>query len=297
MVIKREILETHSMTTVPVLPALIPKHERSLAVELDWDVSVEYDPLWPNDYEKIIRERREKRGLELEKEEVERKRRIREERDLKPKERYIAIHKEEEEGPRRASIGAAIAPPPSLQESSPASSAGTGSVAAKIMAKYGFKEGLGLGRQMQGIATALQVEKTSKRGGRILSEKDVPPPFLVPPSPVAAPKPETSITEMMKNPSKVVLLKNMVGKGEVDSDLEPEVKEECQTKYGEVNKVMIVELPDAADEESVQIFVEFKRIEAAIKAVVDLNGRFFGGRQVKAGFYDVEHFQTMSAQT
>lgn len=29
----------------------------------------------------------------------------------------------------------------------------------------------------------------------------------------------------------------MVGPGEVDEELEPEVKEECETKYGEVNAV------------------------------------------------------------
>ena len=27
-------------------------------------------------------------------------------------------------------------------------------------------------------------------------------------------------------------------------------------------------------------------------AVIDLNGRFFGGRQVKAGFYDYENFKS-----
>lgn len=85
----------------------------------------------------------------------------------------------------------------------------------------------------------------------------------------------------------------MVGPGDVDEDLEPEVKDECNTKYGEVIKVVICELPNAPPEEAVRIFVEFKRIESAIKAVVDLNGRFFGGRQVKAGFFDTEKFNTL----
>ena len=88
-------------------------------------------------------------------------------------------------------------------------------VAAKILAKYGFKEGQGLGRQQQGISTALQVEKTSKRGGRIVNEKDAmaPPPPAVhtpPPPPsssTSTTKEEQSIAEIMKNPSKVVLLK------------------------------------------------------------------------------------------
>lgn len=74
---------------------------------------------------------------------------------------------EEEERPQRTG-GVAIAPPPSLQEAkvdSPVSSpvipanisfAGS-AVAAKIMAKYGFKEGQGLGKKEQGMSLALQV--------------------------------------------------------------------------------------------------------------------------------------------
>lgn len=85
----------------------------------------------------------------------------------------------------------------------------------------------------------------------------------------------------------------MVGPGDVDEELEPEVKDECNTKYGDVIKVLIFEMPNAPSDEAVRIFVEFKRIESAIKAVVDLNGRFFGGRQVKAGFYDVEKFASL----
>ncbi|EDV45013.1 uncharacterized protein Dere_GG11065 [Drosophila erecta] len=189
------------------------------------------------------------------------------------------------------------------------------SVAAKIMAKYGFKDGQGLGKSEQGMAIALQVEKTSKRGGRIIHEKDsfLPPLALSPPSMgfqigpspshkamllpqvagKAAESGETgsSITEIMKSPSKVVLLRNMVGPGDVDEELEPEVKDECNTKYGEVNSVIIHESFGTVPEDAVKIFVEFRRIESAIKAVVDLNGRFFGGRQVRAGFYNYDKFK------
>merc|ERR1712080_801235 len=74
----------------------------------------------------------------------------------------------------------------------------------------------------------------------------------------ATPKP--SITDLMKNPSKVVLCKNMVGPGEVDDDLEPEVKEECNGKYGDVISVIVIELPNPpCPEEAVRIFIEFKR--------------------------------------
>ena len=57
----------------------------------------------------------------------------------------------------------------------------------------------------------------------------------------------------------------MVGPGEVDDDLEPEIKEECHTKYGDVQSVVIFEIPNVAAEDAVRIFVEFKRVESAIK--------------------------------
>ena len=54
-----------------------------------------------------------------------------------------------------------------------------GTVAHKIMQKYGFREGQGLGKHEQGLSTALSVEKTSKRGGKIIvgdaTEKGGPP--------------------------------------------------------------------------------------------------------------------------
>lgn len=284
-----------------------------LAGEFDWNVTNEYDPSWPNEYEKVVKELRDLRDREHEQESEQRKRRRTESHFEEAQLSNIAAMNSmdrDEERPERSSFrgnaGAAIAPPPSLQEApEPAplpppppkatlnQGYATSSVAAKIMAKYGFKEGQGLGKKEQGMSVALQVEKTSKRGGRIVSEKEQ---LMPPPPPINTSPPDNSqavtdgpsITEIMKSPSKVVLLRNMVGPGEVDDDLEPEVKDECNTKYGDVIRVVIHEVLNAVPEEAVRIFVEFKRIESAIKAVVDLNGRFFGGRQVKAGFYSVE---------
>ncbi|XP_015514058.1 splicing factor 45 [Neodiprion pinetum] len=292
--------------------------------EFDWNVVNEYDPMWPNEYEKVVKELRDIRDREHDQENELRKRRRDTTRFEDPQtspgsNTMVAPERDEERTPTSRGVGggAAIAPPPSLQEAPDlappppparpqASNLGYGasSVAAKIMAKYGFKEGQGLGKKEQGMSVALQVEKTSKRGGRIVGEREQlmpPPPPMVPspPLPVApvpqpvVPQEEPSITEIMKSPSKVVLLRNMVGPGEVDEDLEPEVKDECNTKYGDVSRVMIHEVMDVPAEEAVRIFVEFKRIESAIKAVVDLNGRFFGGRQVRAGFYSCEKLDTL----
>lgn len=310
---------------------------KSLAASLnvrdfDWNVANEYDPMWPNDYEKVAKEIQSKRlqldGDRGDRSERKRKSRFGDDEEIIPEKTLVAMQPEEEEAEEisKRSAGAAIAPPPSLTAETPSppprppstltpppsgfsiGGYGASSVAAKIMAKYGFKEGQGLGKKEQGMSVALQVEKTSKRCGRIIHEKEVP--IVMPPpgfamsslpgtdSPLAPNSPhalnrEPSITEIMKSPSKVVLLRNMVGPGDVDEELEPEVKDECNTKYGDVIKVLIFEMPNAPSDEAVRIFVEFKRIESAIKAVVDLNGRFFGGRQVKAGFYDVEKFASL----
>uniref|UniRef100_A0A182JC99 Splicing factor 45 n=1 Tax=Anopheles atroparvus TaxID=41427 RepID=A0A182JC99_ANOAO len=318
----------------------------SLAASDDysWDVVDEYDPMWPNEYDKLVKDRKVKeppiKPLQgnFGRNRREYKRSFGMRTNNAPAAPTNSAHEEEPPGAKKYSgfagrpssddeedfrsgqsrpTGAAIAPPPSLQESTGGSmpegskvsqlaAYGGSSVAAKIMAKYGFKDGQGLGKQEQGMAVALQVEKTSKRGGRIVHEKDIPltatPPTAggstaaesasaSPPS--AGQTQEPSITEIMKSPSKVVLLRNMVGPGDVDDELEPEVKDECNTKYGDVVTVIIHEVPNVVPEESVRIFVEFKRMESAIKAVVDLNGRFFGGRQVRAGFYKQDRFENM----
>lgn len=158
-------------------------------------------------------------------------------------------------------------------------------IACNIMSRDGWKPGQGLGKFSQGISEALAVEKTSRRGGKIVNiaaereiefEEDK--------------KRVQSLAEIMKKPTKVILMQNMVGPGEVDDDLQPEVAEEC-SKYGEVIKCLIYEIPGAADDEAVRIFVEFTKLDSAIKAVIDLNGRFFGGRTIKAGFFSTERFE------
>jgi len=355
--------------------------------EPNFFVANEYDPLWPNDYQKVIQEMRGSDSKNDESSSDSKKRRYTEESRSKARERFSrddsqrsepsgfgrrprggednysdedddddrGDHHRDRKSSRRSagstSGGAAIAPPPSLTETSntssppptsgsamigperpPPPSAGLG-FAAKIMAKYGYKQGQGLGRDEQGMSQALSVEKTSKRGGRIVHEKDLMPPpmfgesFKTPKDNMEATPPnlgpetdeygeqvfnpdsinttennadgedengKPSITEIMKNPSKVVLCKNMVHPGEVDQDLEPEIKEECHSKYGDVNKVMIYEIPNTTPEEAVRIFIEFKSMNSAIKAVVDLNGRFFGGKEVRATFYDVEKFKNLN---
>ncbi|XP_028810352.1 splicing factor 45 isoform X2 [Denticeps clupeoides] len=318
----------------------------------------EYDPMFPNDYEKVVKRHREERQRQREQ---ERQKEI-EEREKKRKERHEGgtpsgfsrfptdgesdeEEDYEKERKKRSMGGAAIAPPTSLVERDSASYSydddGRGSrskaaipppsyedserprsppgptnsflanmggtVAHKIMQKYGFREGQGLGKHEQGLSTALSVEKTSKRGGKIIVGEAVEklaagssqsaaetPGWTVAAVADAAKKTADAnpLTEILKCPTKVVLLRNMVGRGEVDEDLEVETKEECE-KYGKVIKCVIFEISDATDDEAVRIFLEFERVESAIKAVVDLNGRYFGGRVVKACFYNLDRFRVL----
>uniref|UniRef100_G1Q205 Splicing factor 45 n=1 Tax=Myotis lucifugus TaxID=59463 RepID=G1Q205_MYOLU len=302
----------------------------------DLPLADEYDPMFPNDYEKVVKRQREERQRQRE---LERQKEI-EEREKRRKDRHEAsgfsrrpdpdsdLEDCERERRKRSMGGAAIAPPTSLVEKDkelprefpyeedsrprsqsskaaipppvyeeqdrPRSPTGPGNsflanmggtVAHKIMQKYGFREGQGLGKHEQGLSTALSVEKTSKRGGKIIvgevTEKDA-----------TKKSGSNPLTEILKCPTKVVLLRNMVGAGEVDEDLEVETKEECE-KYGKVGKCVIFEIPGAPDDEAVRIFLEFERVESAIKAVIDLNGRYFGGRVVKACFYNLDKFRVM----
>ncbi|XP_036166133.1 splicing factor 45-like [Myotis myotis] len=276
----------------------------------------DYDPMFPNDYEKVVKRQREEqqRQRELERQkEIEREKRRKDRHEAsgfsrrpgpdsdededdveKDKELPREFPYEEDSRPRSQSSKAAIPPPVYEEQDRPRSPTGPGNsflanmggtVAHKIMQKYGFREGQGLGKHEQGLSMALSVEKTSKRGGKIIvgevTEKD------------ATKKSDSNpLTEILKCPAKVVLLRNVVGAGEADEDLEVETKEECE-KYGKVGKCVIFEIPGAPDDEAVRIFLEFERVESAIKAVLDLNGRYFGGRVVKACFYNLDKFRVL----
>jgi len=92
--------------------------------------------------------------------------------------------------------------------------------------------------------------------------------------------------------SRVVVLRNMVGPEEIDEELEDEVTSECET-YGTVDRVIIYQERQGEEEDAeilIKIFVEFGTPQAAEKAINSLNGRFFGGRIVKAELYDQGSF-------
>lgn len=173
--------------------------------------------------------------------------------------------------------------------------------AAHFMAKYGWSKGQGLGATQQGMLNPLAVSgtasaATSKKAKRKFAEA------------AAANKPIAKVTGMATakgriisdsraeqnksdkekygEPTRIVCLMNMVGRDEVDEDLSSDVAEEAR-KHGVLERCFVHIMPAyAAEDDSVRVFLVYSGLAGAYNAVKAFDARFFGGRTVKAKFYD-----------
>ena len=192
------------------------------------------------------------------------------------------------------------------------------SLAQKMMEKMGWKEGSGLGKDGQGMTTPLMAQKDGIRSGVIVNAPemfpnrstvigDAPaegegahtgegarlgaPAFVSSSDALVAVVPAAGEEERFAAPTRVLLLRNLTGPGEVDGDLEDEVAEECE-RFGAVVRVVIFEVTDPGfpAREAVRIFTEFVEDASAERCRAEMDGRFFGGRTVRATFYDEDKF-------
>jgi len=200
------------------------------------------------------------------------------------------------------------------------------SKAARMMAKWGFTVGQGLGKNNEGIVAPLIHEKTSTRSG-IIRQADLPL-TLSSLSTTFATISSSSATTVQSNyspitHSRIVVIRNMVTMQDVDDELEEEVYEECSSKYGPVEKVIIyicekMFIPSGytysgssttstiysnttnepkwvpiAPEETVRVFVQFRDETVAKKAYQDLMTRYFSGRLLRVNLFDEERFRKL----
>jgi len=193
------------------------------------DVEDEYDPEIPNEYATYKKVLQENRKTERAKK--------REQEDM------LAILQEVAKGNTEPSGG------------------NQGNFGARLMRKYGWKAGQGIGKDLQGIATPL-VAKTDGKTGVIINPDQ----------------------NFIHSPSSIILLENMVD--EKEDDLEEDVKEEC-TKYGNVLNVVIAKGFD----QKWRVFVEFSSHREAKIALEKLNGRYFAKNQILARYYPKDVFK------
>ncbi|OTA96390.1 hypothetical protein M434DRAFT_392827 [Hypoxylon sp. CO27-5] len=186
-------------------------------------------------------------------------------------------------------------PPESTNEETPETRTnrpGQKGFAARLMAKYGWSKGQGLGAESSGILQPLrvQVEKRKKKSdaegggwaepggrGRIIGSK------------TGTGTQSESSGGKFGPMSNIVVLRNMLEgmedlQGEIESGLGQEIGEECGEKYGRVERLYI-------DIEGRQVYIKFTDQVSALRAVNALDGRIFAGNTIQPQFYDVDKFE------
>jgi splicing factor 45 len=172
--------------------------------------------------------------------------------------------------------------------------------AARLMSKYGWSKGQGLGAEGTGILAPLsvKVEKRKKNenggwaepGGR----GKIIQPKANPNSNNASSSTPSSADEGGKfGPmSNVIVLRHMLdniedAQQEMEDGLGQEIGEECGDKYGRVERIYI----DTAPGGTKSVYIKFVDTVSALRAVNALDGRVFAGSSIEPRFYDLEAFE------
>lgn len=165
--------------------------------------------------------------------------------------------------------------------------------AQRLMSKYGWTAGSGLGASSSGIVNPLSV-KIEKRRKRPDAEGGG---FAEPGGRGRVVGGRTAATSTSADGdagkfgamSEVIVLRNMLEgmenlQEEINQGLGQEIGEECGNKYGRVERLYI-------DVEGRQVFIKFTDQVSALRAVNALEGRVFNGNAIAARFWDAEKFE------
>ncbi|KAK7969629.1 hypothetical protein PG996_001930 [Apiospora saccharicola] len=169
--------------------------------------------------------------------------------------------------------------------------------AARLMSKYGWSKGQGLGADNSGIAQPLrvQVEKRRKRPdsegggwaepggrGRIIDASRNN-------SKKAVENGNDSSVGKFGPISPVIVLRRMLDniedlQHEVEEGLGQEIGEECGDNYGRVERLYI-------DVQGHNVYIKFVDQVSALRAVNALDGRVFAGSAIEPQYYNLEAFE------
>ncbi|KAK9369580.1 hypothetical protein V1509DRAFT_619898 [Lipomyces kononenkoae] len=143
--------------------------------------------------------------------------------------------------------------------------------AKRLLAKYGWTPGTGLGATSDGITKALHfsADKAVKGRGKIVDKNE-----------------RRTDTGKFGTMSKVIVLFGIVQPEQLDEELAGEIGTECETKYGNVERVYVDE-----KENTINAYVKFTTELSALRAVNGLDGRLFGGNRIVTLFFDETDFE------
>lgn len=261
-----------------VKPALTLKDASGNELAMDSELSLDiqaalaeledpYNPAVPNEYAEYTLKREQAQMLEREQARLS---------ELVFQQKRLQEHaKMQQQQREKESEGMHVETPAPMRDAPPPPEEPVLSFAEKMMLKMGWKgDGYGLGKKQQGMASALIAQKTGVGEHGVIINT------------AAMELERRSINPTGSLPSRVIVLHNLAGPGEVDAAMGKEISEECE-KYGVVLNCQVHEsLKEVNPEEVVKVYVKFKYQDQALKALMDLDGRYFGGREVRADYYN-----------
>ncbi|KAI9779799.1 MAG: hypothetical protein M1816_003335 [Peltula sp. TS41687] len=171
--------------------------------------------------------------------------------------------------------------------------------AERLMSKYGWTKGTGLGASGTGIVNPLRVKvekqkrKADSEGGGVVGPSGGARGKII-----GGKKRKGGDAEdeegLFGRMSEVVVLKGMVDGMDLEAemstgDLMQEIGEECGEKYGRVERVFIHQT-DSPDAEA-EVYVKFTSQLSALRAVNALQDRIFNGNRISARFFDTDKFE------
>ncbi|KAJ5570502.1 uncharacterized protein N7459_009932 [Penicillium hispanicum] len=184
---------------------------------------------------------------------------------------------------------------PAAEEDAPRSlRPGQKGFAERLLSKYGWTKGSGLGATGSGIVKPLQV-KVEKQKKRPDSEGGG---FVTPAGRgtiIGGKRKGGEDTGKFGPMSPVIILRGMLDGMDLDTELQgseggglmQEIGEECSEKYGSVERVYIAR--DVGT--PIPVFVKFTSPLSALRAVNALEGRIFNGNAIVARFFDHDKFE------